>query len=145
MSSAKYLPAVVVQAMVFGNADGNSGTGVGFTRSPITGERGMVVDFTPQGQFEDVIDGMHETLQTDAFERWNAGIALALRTHAETLERHFKDMQNFIFVVEGGKLYLLETNDAKRSTEASLKVAIDFVSEGINSGQEALVELDARH
>ena len=123
--------AVIVQAMVFGNAGGRSGAGVGFTRDPTTGDPGPWVDFLPNAQGEDVVSGRRvahgaQRLATTMPEVWTE-----IKAAANTLERAFADMQDFEFTVEEGRLFMLQTRKGKRSALAALRLLLDLHDEGI--------------
>lgn len=123
--------AVTVQRMVFGNAGGLSGAGVGFTRNPSTGEASPWVDFLFNAQGEDVVSGRrsaqgHEALANVAPAQWSE-----LVDAAASLERHFGDMQDFEFTVEDGTLFLLQTRNGKRTARAAARIALDMLHEGL--------------
>jgi len=133
--------AVTVQAMVFGNSGVNSGAGVGFTRDPATGENRPYLDFLFNSQGEDVVSGRlagHETAQLS--QRLPA-VAAELTRIRGVLEGEFRDMQDFEFTVESGRLYLLQTRSAKRTPWAALQIAVDMVSEGLITPAQALLRL----
>jgi len=130
--------AVTVQAMVFGNAGGRSGAGVGFTRDPSSGEPQPWVDFLFDAQGEDVVSGRrsaqgHEALASVLPDCW---AQLVQATH--TLEQHLGDMQDFEFTVQEGHLYLLQTRSGKRSAYATARIALDMLDEGLITADEAL-------
>lgn len=123
--------AVTVQAMVFGNAGGRSGAGVGFTRDPTTGEPTLWVDFLFNAQGEDVVSGRrsahgHEELASVIPEAW-----AELQQATAQLERHFTDMQDFEFTIQDGKLYMLQTRQGKRTPQACARIALDLFDDGI--------------
>lgn len=123
--------AVTVQNMVFGNAGGRSGAGVGFTRDPASGERALWVDFLFNAQGEDVVSGRrsaqgHEELSTILPAVW-----LELEHAAAKIEQAFHDMQDFEFTVEDGKLFMLQSRDGKRTPRAQARIALDLFDEGI--------------
>ena len=129
--------AVTVQQMVFGNAGGKSGSGVGFTRNPASGERELYLDFCFNGQGEDVVAGRqrtedHERLARALPETWRQ-----LQSTSMSLEALFRDAQDFEFTLENGWLYLLQSRDAKRSDLAALRIAVDLVEEGLIEPDEA--------
>jgi pyruvate,orthophosphate dikinase len=138
--------AVTVQAMVFGNAGGTSGAGVGFTRHPSTGAPEPWVDFLFKAQGEDVVSGRrtaqgHAQLAAVAPAIWDE-----LRQHLHRLEQAFGDMQDFEFTVENGKLWLLQTRAGKRTPQARARIALDLLDEGVIDAPQALlrtVGLDA--
>ena len=134
--------AVTVQAMVFGNAGGASGAGVGFTRDPATGERGLYVDFVFNGQGEDVVAGRRATDGAARLARMLPGVQAQLEAMCRTLEGLFGDAQDFEFTLQSGVLWLLQTRSAKRTPWAALRIAVDLVEEGLLSPAEALRLLD---
>ena len=129
--------AVTVQAMVFGNAGGRSGAGVGFTRDPASGEPRLWVDFLSNAQGEDVVSGRrsahgHDELATRLPEAWQA-----LQDACDLLERTFVDMQDFEFTVQDGRLYMLQTRNGKRTPQARARIALDMLDEGLISADDA--------
>ena len=129
--------AVTVQRMVFGNAGGLSGAGVGFTRNPNTGAPSPWVDFLFNAQGEDVVSGRrsakgHEELAAVASALWDE-----LVQAANTLEQHFGDMQDFEFTIEEGVLFLLQTRNGKRTPRAAARIALDMLDEGLINGDTA--------
>lgn len=129
--------AVTVQTMVFGNAGGLSGSGVGFTRDPVSGEAAPWVDFLFNAQGEDVVSGRrcahgHNDLQSTLPQVWQELVA-----STEQLERSFGDMQEFEFTVQEGRLFLLQTRNGKRSPRAAAEVALDLLDQGIIDRAEA--------
>jgi len=129
--------AVTMQAMVFGNAGGRSGAGVGFTRDPATGEPVLWVDFLLNAQGEDVVSGRrsaqgHEDLSTVLPAAWQA-----LQAAAHELEQHFGDMQDFEFTVQDGVLHMLQTRTGKRTPLAAARIALDLMDEGLIGADEA--------
>ena len=135
--------AVTVQTMVFGNAGGTSGAGVGFTRDPATGDDALYVDFQFNGQGEDVVAG--RLALTDA-NRLRSTLPSAwdrLKEIRRQLETMFTDVQDFEFTIQNGRLYLLQTRDAKRTPWAALKIACDLVEEGLIQPKQALHRLSA--
>lgn len=139
--------SVTVQAMVFGNAGGLSGAGVGFTRDPNNGEPTPWVDFLFNAQGEDVVSGRRSALGHDALTAVAPQVWEALLRGADQLERAFGDMQDFEFTVQDGCLYLLQTRDGKRTPLAAARIALDLYQEGkINarSACERTAGLDAR-
>jgi pyruvate,orthophosphate dikinase len=129
--------AVTVQTMVFGNAGGQSGAGVGFTRDPATGEPKLWVDFLFNAQGEDVVSGRrsahgHDELATVLPFAWQA-----LEDATAQLERHFSDMQDFEFTVQDGQLFMLQTRSGKRTPQATARIALDMADEGLISAAVA--------
>lgn len=130
--------AVTVQCMVFGNAGGQSGAGVGFTRDPASGEPALWVDFLFNAQGEDVVSGRrsangHDELATVLQEVWHE-----LSQAAQQLEHAFGDMQDFEFTVQDGRLYMLQTRSGKRTPQAAARIALDLLDEGLIGPQLAL-------
>jgi pyruvate, orthophosphate dikinase len=131
--------AVNIQVMVFGNLGENSGSGVGFTRNPSTGEKKLYGEYLPRSQGEDVVAGIRTPLP---LEKIDPKIYRQLEEIAAKLEQHFKDMQDFEFTVEEGKLYMLQTRNGKRTAQAAVKIAVDMVEEGLITEAEALARID---
>jgi pyruvate,orthophosphate dikinase len=123
--------AVTVQAMVFGNKGVTSGSGVGFTRDPATGENRLYVDFVLDAQGEDVVAGRRAVSETEASILALPGLAHELQSVRRRLEGLFRDAQDFEFTVEDGKLWILQTRTAKRTAWAALQIACDLVDEGL--------------
>jgi len=134
--------AVTVQAMVFGNLGQNSGTGVGFTRDPSTGERVMFAEFLIAAQGEDVVAGTRTPLSISDLRDRMPEVYAQLDEVTSYLEEHFKDVQDFEFTIEDGRLYLLQTRSAKRTALAAVKIAVDMANEGLISRGEALARID---
>ena len=135
--------AVNVQAMVFGNLGETSGTGVGFTRNPATGLKEFYGEFLMNAQGEDVVSGVRTPMHITELERINAGAYNELREITSRLEKHYRDMQDFEFTGQAGKLYMLQTRNGKRTGLAAVKVAIDMVEEGLISKEEAVSRVEA--
>lgn len=136
--------AVNVQSMVFGNMGDDSGTGVAFTRDPATGEKKLYGEYLLNAQGEDVVAGIRtpqsiEKLKVVMPEVYNQFVEIATK-----LEQHYRDMQDMEFTIEKGKLYMLQTRNGKRTAQAALKVAVDLVSEGMCSKEEALLKIDPK-
>src|SRR5271154_2557152 len=133
--------AANVQAMVFGNMGDTSGTGVGFTRDPSTGEKVFWGEFLINAQGEDVVAGIRtpqpmaelESVMPDAFKQ--------LKQITSSLEKHYRDMQDFEFTIENGKLYMLQTRNGKRTGAAALRVAVEMVKEGLIDKKEAVLRV----
>jgi pyruvate,orthophosphate dikinase len=134
--------AVTVQAMVFGNDGGTSGAGVGFTRDPATGENRPYLDFLFNAQGEDVVSGRHAGHETARLSQRLPLVAAELARVRTVLEAEFRDVQDFEFTVERGRLFFLQTRAAKRTPWAALRIAVDMVSENLISPDEALDRLD---
>jgi pyruvate,orthophosphate dikinase len=136
--------AVTVMAMVFGNLGETSGTGVGFTRDPRTGERRFYAEFLANAQGEDVVAGLRTPLHIDELKRRMPPIYDELLAIANRLERHYKDMQDVEFTVQEGKLYLLQTRSGKRAAAAAVRVAVDLVHEAVIDQHTALLRVPPR-
>ncbi|HZD75810.1 MAG TPA: pyruvate, phosphate dikinase [Acidobacteriaceae bacterium] len=130
--------AVTVQAMVFGNSGMDSGTGVGFTRNPITGDPAVFGEFLPNAQGEDIVAGIRTPLPLSELSKTMPGVYGQLCSITKRLEKHLHDMQDFEFTVQKGELFLLQTRTAKRSAMAALQCAVDMAHEGLISRTEAL-------
>ena len=135
--------AVTVQTMVFGNAGGTSGAGVGFTRNPATGEDDLYLDFQFNGQGEDVVAGRLAIRDTGRLQSTLPAAWDRLKDLRRQLEAMFRDVQDFEFTIQDGRLYLLQTRDAKRTPWAAVKIACDLVEEGLIQPAEALTRLQA--
>jgi pyruvate,orthophosphate dikinase len=140
--------AVTVQTMVFGNAGGYSGAGVGFTRNPATGAHELYFDFQFNGQGEDVVAGRQKLHDNDRLRRVLPVVWSRLNDVCHALERLFGDAQDFEFTVQSGALYLLQARRAKRTDWAALAIAVDMVNEGVLTPAEGLdrlqgIDLDA--
>ena len=133
--------AVNVQAMVFGNSDQQSGTGVVFTRNPANGQKGLFGEFLIQAQGEDVVAGIRTPEPIQALEEKMPQAYADFLSYAQKLEEHYKDMQDIEFTIEKGKLYILQTRNGKRTAKAALKIALDLVEEGIISQNTALLRI----
>jgi pyruvate,orthophosphate dikinase len=145
---AKMGTAVTVQRMVFGNAGGTSGAGVGFSRDPASGENRLYLDFRFNSQGEDVVSGQHSAPDTARLAASLPHVLSRLESMAEILEREFGDVQEFEFTVQDGVLYLLQTRSAKRTPWAALRIAVEQVNAGIWSPARALDmlgDVDLRH
>jgi pyruvate,orthophosphate dikinase len=134
--------AVNVQAMVFGNLGETSGTGVGFTRNPSTGDKEFYGEFLMNAQGEDVVAGIRTPKHINELQQINPGAYQELRDITSRLERHYKDMQDFEFTVMEGKLYMLQTRNGKRTGRAAVRVAIHMVEEGLITKEEAIFRID---
>ena len=134
--------AATVQAMVFGNTGGTSGSGVGFSRDPDTGDKGLYFDFLFNSQGEDLVSG--RSAGSDAGELFAAQPEMReeLASVCEALEAEFRDAQEFEFTIQEGELYLLQTRSAKRTPWAALKIAVEQVREGLICKEEALARLE---
>jgi pyruvate,orthophosphate dikinase len=135
--------AVSVVSMVFGNMGDDSGTGVAFTRDPNTGEKVLYGEYLRNAQGEDVVAGTRTPMKISDLQSSQPDIYAQFVAFAHELETHYRDMQDLEFTVERGKLYMLQTRSGKRSAEAAVVIALDFVREGIISRAEALERVDA--
>jgi pyruvate,orthophosphate dikinase len=137
--------AVNIQSMAFGNMGDDCGTGVAFTRDPATGEKKLMGEFLINAQGEDVVAGVRTPMPIakmaeefpEAFEQF--------QNVCQTLENHYRDMQDMEFTVENKKLYMLQTRNGKRTAQAALKIACDLVDEGMRTEEEAVAMIDPRN
>jgi len=136
--------AVNVQMMVFGNMGPTSGTGVAFTRNPITGKKELYGDYLPNAQGEDVVAGVRDTEPISALKRRMPKVYAEFEGYARKLEKHYKDVQDLEFTVERGKLWMLQTRSAKRTGEAAVRIAVDMVHEGLINRKEAVARVEPR-
>jgi pyruvate,orthophosphate dikinase len=134
--------AVNVQAMVFGNLGETSGTGVGFTRNPATGERVFFGEYLMNAQGEDVVSGVRTPQPISELERTMPKVYDHLRAITWKMEKHYRDMQDFEFTIQDGKLYMLQTRNGKRTGMAAVRVAIDMVREGLITQEEAIFRVE---
>ncbi len=137
--------AVNVQSMAFGNMGDDCGTGVAFTRDPATGEKGLFGEFLTNAQGEDVVAGVRTPMKIAEMEEKFPEAFEQFKNVCETLENHYRDMQDMEFTVEHGKLYMLQTRNGKRTAQAALKIACDLVDEGMRSEEEAVAMIDPRN
>ncbi len=133
--------AVTIQTMVFGNMGSDSATGVAMSRNPSTGEPGLAGDFLINAQGEDVVAGTRATRPIGELADEMPEIYGELKEIAETLERHYRDMQDMEFTVEHGKLWLLQTRDGKRTAQAEVRIAVEMVDEELLTPEEALLRV----
>ena len=136
--------AVNVQAMVFGNMGNDSGTGVAFTRNPSTGENKLYGEFLMNAQGEDVVAGIRTPSPIAELASGMPEVYAQFNKIAQTLEKHYRDMQDMEFTIERGKLFMLQTRNGKRTAAAALQVAVDLVNEGMITKEEALLKIDPR-
>ena len=137
--------AVNVQMMAFGNMGDDCGTGVAFTRDPATGAKGLFGEFLTNAQGEDVVAGVRTPMHIQEMEQKFPEAFAEFTKVCETLEKHYRDMQDMEFTVEHGKLYMLQTRNGKRTAQAALKIACDLVDEGMRSEKEAVAMIDPRN
>jgi pyruvate,orthophosphate dikinase len=133
--------AANVQSMVYGNTGDNSGTGVGFTRNPSTGEPTFYGEFLVNAQGEDVVAGIRTPQPISELEDVMPQAYKQLREITSNLEKHYRDVQDFEFTIEDGILYMLQTRNGKRTGPAAVRVAVDMVEEGLISKQEAVMRV----
>jgi pyruvate,orthophosphate dikinase len=134
--------AVNVQAMVFGNLGETSGTGVGFTRNPATGAKEFYGEFLMNAQGEDVVAGIRTPVHISELEKILPDVYNQLRDITTRLEKHYRDMQDFEFTIQDGKLYMLQTRNGKRTGLAAVRVAIQMVEEGLITKDEAIFRVE---
>ena len=137
--------AVNVQAMVFGNLGDTSATGVGFTRDPATGANKFYGEFLLNAQGEDVVAGIRTPRPIRELESALPQAYDELRSITSRLEQHYRDVQDFEFTVEEGKLYMLQTRNGKRTGAAAVKFAVDMVGEGLIDDREAVMRVEPQH
>ena len=137
--------AVNVQAMAFGNMGDDCGTGVAFTRDPATGAKGLFGEFLTNAQGEDVVAGVRTPMHIAEMEEKFPEAFKEFKEVCQTLENHYRDMQDMEFTVEHGKLYMLQTRNGKRTAQAALKIACDLVDEGMRTEEEAVAMIDPRN
>ncbi len=134
--------AVNVQAMVFGNLGETSGTGVGFTRNPAIGTKEFYGEFLLNAQGEDVVSGVRTPVHILELEKIMPAVYNQLRDITTRLEQHYKDMQDFEFTIQDGKLYMLQTRNGKRTGLAAVRVALQMVEEGLITKEEAIFRVE---
>ena len=137
--------AVNVQSMAFGNMGDDCGTGVAFTRDPATGKKGLFGEFLTNAQGEDVVAGVRTPMHISEMEQKFPEAFAEFTKVCETLENHYRDMQDMEFTVEHGKLFMLQTRNGKRTAQAALQIACDLVDEGMRTPEEAVEMIDPRN
>ena len=137
--------AVNVQSMAFGNMGDDCGTGVAFTRDPATGEKKLMGEFLKNAQGEDVVAGVRTPMPIAQMEQEFPEAFKEFVKVCETLENHYRDMQDMEFTVENRKLYMLQTRNGKRTAQAALQIACDLVDEGMRTEEEAVAMIDPRN
>ena len=130
--------------MVFGNKGDTSGTGVAFSRNPATGEKGIYGEYLMNAQGEDVVAGIRTPLSITKLNEQNPALYKQFIDIVNKLENHYKDMQDMEFTIEEGKLFFLQTRNGKRTAQAALKIAVDLVSEGMLSKEEAILKVEPK-
>ena len=136
--------AVNVQMMAFGNMGETSGTGVAFTRNPATGEKGLMGEFLMNAQGEDVVAGVRTPMPIAQMKEIMPEVYEQFLTICDTLEKHYRDMQDMEFTIEDKKLYMLQTRNGKRTAAAAIRIACDLIDEGMISEEEAVMQIDAK-
>ena len=136
--------AVNVQMMAFGNMGETSGTGVAFTRNPATGEKGLMGEFLMNAQGEDVVAGVRTPMPISKMKEVLPEVYDQFLGICDTLEKHYRDMQDMEFTIEDKKLYMLQTRNGKRTAAAAIKIACDLIDEGMITEEEALMQIDAK-
>ncbi|MFR0822213.1 MAG: pyruvate, phosphate dikinase [Clostridia bacterium] len=134
--------AVNIQEMVFGNMGEDCGTGVAFTRNPATGENKIFGEYLMNAQGEDVVAGVRTPQHIETLKEVNPKAYEDFVMYAEKLEKHYRDMQDMEFTIEGGKLYFLQTRNGKRTANAALQIAVDLVNEGMITEKEAVLRVE---
>jgi len=135
--------SAIVQAMVFGNKDAASGTGVVFSRDPSTGQKELFGEYLSQAQGEELVSGTRTPSPIADLKKRMPNVYAQLQEIAESLESHYRDMQDIEFTIESRKLHVLQTRSAKRTGRAAVKVAVDMVHEGLITREEAITRLTA--
>ncbi|MCX6827637.1 MAG: pyruvate, phosphate dikinase, partial [candidate division Zixibacteria bacterium] len=134
--------AVNIQAMVYGNMGNSSATGVGFTRNPATGEKEFYGEYLLNAQGEDVVAGIRTPQPISLLADEMPEVYRQLKEITTRLEKHYRDVQDFEFTVQEGKLYMLQTRTGKRTVQAALKIAVDMVKEKLITVEEALMRIE---
>jgi pyruvate,orthophosphate dikinase len=137
--------AVNVQEMAFGNWSDESGTGVAFTRDPATGEKKLMGEFLMNAQGEDVVAGVRTPQPISALAEVMPEVFEQFKQVCNTLETHYRDMQDMEFTIQDRKLYMLQTRNGKRTAQAALQIACDLVDEGMRTEKEAVAMIDPRN
>jgi pyruvate,orthophosphate dikinase len=136
--------AVNVQAMVFGNTGNDSGTGVAFTRDPSTGAKKLYGEFLMNAQGEDVVAGIRTPQTIDQLAQVMPEVYKEFSAIADRLENHYRDMQDMEFTIEHGKLFMLQTRNGKRTSQAALRIAVALVEEGLCTKEEAILKIEPK-
>ncbi|MCK4497369.1 MAG: pyruvate, phosphate dikinase [Candidatus Aenigmarchaeota archaeon] len=134
--------AVNVQVMVFGNLGWDSGTGVGFTRNPSTGENKPYGEYLMNAQGEDVVAGIRTPKNIEDLKKDAPGVYQELMKVYKILDKHYRDMQDFEFTIEEKRLFVLQTRTGKRTAQAAVKIAVDMVNEKLIKKEEAIMRID---
>ncbi|MBC9785057.1 pyruvate, phosphate dikinase [Heliobacterium chlorum] len=137
--------AVNVQSMVFGNMGNDCGTGVAFTRNPSTGEKTLYGEYLINAQGEDVVAGIRTPLHISLLQEEMPAVFDQFVNICGILEKHYRNMQDIEFTIQGGKLWMLQTRNGKRTAAAAVKIAVDMVEEGLISKEEAIQRVEPEH
>ena len=130
--------------MVFGNSGEQSGTGVAFTRNPVTGDNQLFGEYLLNAQGEDVVAGIRTPQDIDTLKAQMPEVHQEFVEVTKQLETHYKDMQDIEFTIENGKLYLLQTRNGKRTARAAIEIAVDMVNEGLITRKETVANVDVK-
>ncbi len=133
--------AVNIVTMVFGNMGEDSGTGVAFTRNPSTGDKKMMGEYLMNAQGEDVVAGIRNTQQIEELVNSMPEVYNQFMDITNKLEKHYKDMQDVEFTIERGKLWMLQTRNAKRTAKSTVKIAVDMSNEGLITKEDAVLRV----
>ncbi|UCE23861.1 MAG: pyruvate, phosphate dikinase [Candidatus Zixiibacteriota bacterium] len=136
--------AVNIQAMVFGNMGNTSGTGVGFTRNPSTGDNEFYGEYLVNAQGEDVVAGVRTPQPISQLAEEMPDVFKKLKSITNRLEKHYRDLQDFEFTIQEGELYMLQTRGGKRTIQAAVKIAVDMVNEKLITREEALTRIEPK-
>ncbi|MCD8827566.1 MULTISPECIES: pyruvate, phosphate dikinase [Staphylococcus] len=136
--------AVNIQEMVFGNSGARSGTGVAFTRNPVTGEAKLFGEYLLNAQGEDVVAGIRTPLDINVLKEQMPEVHQQFVAVSQKLETHYKDMQDIEFTIENEQLYILQTRNGKRTANAAIHIAVDLVNEGVISKETAVQNVDVK-
>ncbi|MFC2000640.1 PEP/pyruvate-binding domain-containing protein [Chloroflexota bacterium] len=141
--SADLGTSAIVQAMVFGDLNASSGTGVVFTRNPSTGERELFGEYLGGAKGEDLVSGRMTPQPMAVLRSQMPGVYAELEAIGNILEKHFRDMQDIEFTIQAGRLYILQTKSGKRSGQAAVRIAVEMAKEGLISREEAVLRISA--
>lgn len=136
--------AVNIQEMVFGNSGERSGTGVAFTRNPVTGEAKLFGEYLLNAQGEDVVAGIRTPKDIESLKDQMPHVHQQFVDVSQRLETHYKDMQDIEFTIENEQLYILQTRNGKRTANAAIHIAVDLVEEGVITKEEAVMNVEVK-
>lgn len=136
--------AVNIQEMVFGNSGERSGTGVAFTRNPVTGEAKLFGEYLLNAQGEDVVAGIRTPKDIESLKDQMPHVHQQFVDVSQRLEKHYKDMQDIEFTIENEQLYILQTRNGKRTANAAIHIAVDLVEEGVITKEEAVMNVEVK-